>query len=1707
VNSLSEQPEQIETQKASHIFPGESEMARRMRDFDWSQTQLGPSISWPQSLQTAIRLMLNSRYPMFIWWGPELINFYNDDYIPVLGARHPRALGQPAPGVWVDIWDVVGPQAEAVMHESQTTWNESVLLVMERYGYTEETYFSWSYSPVMDEDGRVRGVFCVCTEDTKRVLGERRLRTLRALAEQSTQTKNVEDACAAAIATMAENPCDLPFAMLYLLDTDGASARLVGVTMPGSLASPAIIELGSEADGPWPLSQVIKSGKSQIVSDLEREFGSDITLPGGAWVEPARQAVVLPLVRPGQTAPSGFLISGVSPRLMLDDDYQGFLELTAGQIAAAVANARAYEEERKRAEALAELDRAKTAFFSNVSHEFRTPLTLMLGPLEDTLAHSDGRLPPEERKQIELVHRNGQRLLKLVNTLLDFSRLEAGRQTINFQPTDLGELTVELASNFRAGIERAGMRLIVNCPPLSQKILVDHEMWEKIVLNLISNAFKYTIKGEIEVSLTETADAVELRVRDTGVGIPAADLTRIFERFYRVRSTQGRTHEGTGIGLSLVQELVRMHDGAIEADSELGQGSTFTVKIPKARMTAGANLMPRRSASASLAAGLQGQAFVEEALGWLPGEDVRSAGYDRNERVAVKPAEACATNSSAHVLLADDNSDMREYMRRLLGERYEVEAVADGEAALAAVRKRQFDLVLTDVMMPRLDGFGLLAAIRADEKLKTMPVILLSARAGEEAKVEGMEAGADDYLIKPFSAKDLLAHVTSRLEIARLRRAAEADLRASQQQLATALKAVQEGERRYRTLFETIDEGFCIIEFLDGPHGPLSDYVHIEANPAYARHAGIANVVGQKLREMIPGEADDWIARYRPVLETGRPIRFEQMLIATGRRLDLAAFRVEPPERRQVAVLFTDITARWQAESALRESEEKFRLLISATSDVVYRMSADWREMRYLDGKEFIASTDSARQDWTEEYIPAEERPRVWAAIRKAIATGSNFELEHQVIRLDGSTGWAFSRAVPVLNQQGEVVEWFGAASDITERRQAEADARFLTELTEHIRLAAAADSLLRDVARQVGEHLHVARCCFVEIDVTANRGVVRHEFCSGVVSVAGEYRLSDYSPETLVEMEAGRSIINRDAQSDLRTAAWYERTYRPAGERAYIAVPLRRGERWAATLWVSVEQPRDWTAREVELLETAAERTWNAVEKLRLDANLRESEERFRQMADHAPVMIWVTGANAACTYLSKSWYEFTGHTPETGLGFGWLAAVHPDDREDSRKIFFDSSERHEPFRLEYRLRRHDGEYRWAIDSAVPRLGHTGEFLGYIGSVIDIAERKRMEEALREADRRKDEFLAMLAHELRNPLAPIRNAAQAIKLAGPANADQQWAREVIERQTQHLTRLVDDLLDVSRITRGKVALQREPLDLATIINRAVETSRPLIDKHHHQFDIVLPAESLRVEGDLTRLVQVFGNLLNNAAKFTDEGGYIRLEAGQEGGEAVIRVLDNGMGLPADLRPHVFDLFTQADHSLDRSQGGLGIGLTLVRSLVELHGGKVEARSEGAGKGSEFIVRLPVLRTADCGLRIDDASNTPHSTLHNPQLRVLVVEDNLDSAEMMAFILRLDGHQVRLADGGLAALDAAHAFQPQVVLCDIGLPDMNGYDVARRLREQPDFEQTRLIALTGYGQEEARRRAKEAGFDYHLVKPVEPETLSALLSSIQVSLP
>ncbi len=609
----SSQADDASRSDAAELFAGGGELGALMRATDWSKTALGPVQSWPQNLKTCIRIVLTSRQAMFVWWGDDLINLYNDAYRNILGDKHPGALGQPAQVVWSEIWDQVEPRARTAMRENAGTYDESLLLIMQRYGYEEETYYTFSYSPVPNDQGGTGGILCANTENTPQIISERQMSLLRDLAAGTVDARTWREACTLSAESLASDPRDLPFALIYLSDAGNTTLQLAastGIDLQSVAAPPTIL---LDQPSPWPVTEAILSHEVQFVSDVADRLPP---IPAGVWNRTVHSAAVVPILPSGPKGRPGALIVGLNPFRRFDDTYRGFLKLVAGQISASIANAAAYEEERRRAEALAELDRAKTTFFSNVSHEFRTPLTLMLGPLEDMLSHQADQASKSQRQELQVVHRNGLRLLKLVNALLDFSRIEAGRVDARYEPVDLAAFTEDLASVFRSAMEKAGLRFVVDCQPLPEPVYLDREMWEKVVLNLLSNALKFTLQGQVAVSLRSQGSSAELTVSDTGLGIPEAELPRIFERFHRVEGTQGRTHEGTGIGLALVDELVRLHGGTVRAESVSGTGTKFIVSVPYGsrhlspeRVTAG---RPHRPLAGDMSP------YVQEALRWLP---------------------------------------------------------------------------------------------------------------------------------------------------------------------------------------------------------------------------------------------------------------------------------------------------------------------------------------------------------------------------------------------------------------------------------------------------------------------------------------------------------------------------------------------------------------------------------------------------------------------------------------------------------------------------------------------------------------------------------------------------------------------------------------------------------------------------------------------------------------------------------------------------------------------------------------------------------------------------------------------------------------------------------------------------------------------------------------------------------------------------------
>ena len=731
-------------------------MGADLLEVDWSQTSVGPPEEWPTSLTSAVATVLGSRFSMWMAWGPELTFFCNDAYRrDTLGTKYPWALGQPANEVWSEIWDEIGPRIESVLRTGEATWDETLMLFLERSGYKEETYHTFSYSPLTDEAGEMRGILCVVAEETDRVVSERQLATLRVLATETATALTEDEFLVASVESLATNQRSLPFSLIYRFDDDGNAelAACSGIAA-GDPGAPLRIEAGDESL--WPTAAAFDC-EPLTIDDLNERFEK---LPTGAWDDPPTTARVVPLLSQSGERPFGFFAAGTNPYHLIDEGLVRLTQLIARHISSGIAGTRALETERQRAQQLAELDRAKTEFFTNVSHELRTPLTLMLAPAEDALTDGETPLPPAQRKRLEVISRNAQRLLKLVNELLDFSRADSAVSG-RYARFDLAELTGEVLAMFEAGAAQAGLEFSYEHDALADDFYVDPEMWTKVVSNLLSNAFKFTLDGGVSVRLEsaqlENGDgAARLSVTDTGSGVAESEHAKLFERFHRVSGAQARSHEGSGVGLALVAELVARHGGRVEVQSRPGEGSTFSVTIPAGRDHLPADQVVDRQGAP---VGALAAEYAREVASWLDDAEPPEPAYGAGDRL--------------NLLVVDDNPDMREYLRSLLSGQYAVTVATNGEEALAIAQRRLPDLVITDVMMPKLDGFGLLAALREGPTTMHVPVIMVSARAGEEGVVTGLEAGADDYLVKPFTARELMARVGSTLELDRTRRAGD----------------------------------------------------------------------------------------------------------------------------------------------------------------------------------------------------------------------------------------------------------------------------------------------------------------------------------------------------------------------------------------------------------------------------------------------------------------------------------------------------------------------------------------------------------------------------------------------------------------------------------------------------------------------------------------------------------------------------------------------------------------------------------------------------------------------------------------------------------------------------------------------------------------------------------------------------------------------
>ncbi|WP_397570041.1 PAS domain S-box protein [Schlesneria sp. T3-172] len=816
-------------------------------------------------------------------------------------------------------------------------------------------------------------------------------------------------------------------------------------------------------------------------------------------------------------------------------------------------------------------------------------------------------------------------------------------------------------------------------------------------------------------------------------------------------------------------------------------------------------------------------------------------------------------------------------------------------------------------------------------------------------------------------------------------------------------------------------------------------------------------------------------------------------------------------EVEAVAGTTRDVTERREAEKAIRSTEERLRTALTAARMVAWewtpgngklRVSANAADVFGLPEGESLRGIDQGLA-----LLHPDDVGQYQATFQQAIETRAGYLTCYRLIRPDdGRTIWIEERGHTVFDQPDGGVRLFGVAMDVTERKRAEEQQAFLVRLADTLRPLSDPVEVQLKASRLLGEYLKANRVVYFEI--RDDEYIIEQDYTSGVSPLAGRYHVSVFGPSLHKVLLDGHTNIESDATTEPGRSASERAAFAGIQVRAHVDVPLVKSGRFVAGLTVHFSERRDWTREEVALIQETAERTWTAVVKVRAEVALRQSEEQRRLALDAAELGAWHRDLVTGNFTTDERFRVIVGGSTEPMDYEATFLRIHPDDRERVQKAVSaaTSSVDRALYNEEYRVVNPDGAVRWVL--AKGKANYDRErperLVSFDGTVADITARKLIEEErerlvgqLREADRRKDEFLATLAHELRNPLAPIRNGLEILRLAG-ATGTVDEARMMMERQLGQMVRLVDDLLDVSRVTRGKLQLRRERLELRSVIDAALETTRPVVEQAGQDLVVCLPETPVYVEGDFTRLAQVISNLLTNSAKYTQRGGHIRLKLVNDDDTAVISVADDGIGIPPEMLSEVFEMFIQVDRTLEKSTGGLGIGLSLVKGLIEMHGGSVQAKSEGEGKGSEFSVRLPTLPSSVEVPHVDNG--VVDHAVPSDSRRILIIDDNADSANSLGKFLEIMNNEVQIRYDGETGIAGADEFRPGVVVCDIGMPKVNGYDVARRIRAEPWGRDMILIALTGWGQENDRKKSSDAGFDYHLVKPVEPASLMKLIA-------
>ena len=1162
---------------------GGGEMGERIRDFDWTKTPLGNPEEWEQSLKTCVRIMLSSSQPIWIGWGKELIKLYNDPYKSIVGGKHPAALGQPVSEVWKDIWPDIEPMLNKVMKHDEGTYVESQLLIMERNGYPEETYYTFSYTPIPGDNGVTAGVFCANTDDTSRVINERAIETLRNLGKISYNEKKLSEIYVKTAAILAENNKDFPFALFYEIEGDEARQVAWAGDKNDYKSFPQVINIKKPTGQTRNICKAIHTNENVISLNKGRRPKA----PKGFWDRVPEQILHIPLCIFNSNCPNAILTIGLNPYRNYDSVYQSFIQLLRDQVLLEMKNVQAIEEERKRRAALEEIDKAKTVFFNNISHEFRTPLTLMLGPLEELINQPHEEINPEHLNSLETAHRNAIRLLKLVNTLLDFSRIESGRQEANFTAVNITDFTKNLASNFESVIEKAGLKFNINIEKITDPVYLDKSMWEKIVFNLLSNAFKYTLQGSITLNLLLEKNQVVLKVSDTGVGIPKSELPKMFDRFHRVKGTAGRSYEGTGIGLSLIKELVRLHGGTIEVESTItknNSGSIFTVTIPTGKEhLSSKQLTEENSEMEETISNL----YTQEAEALIETTDAKVNGKNdfsfHHSDVTGRQIDTQSVSQDESILVVDDNADMRDYLTNLLQRNYRVVVAKNGKDALEKIHKKPPHLVLSDIMMPVMNGIQLLKEIKGNRHTAHIPVILLSARAGEEAKIEGYNIGADDYLVKPFSSKELLARVRAQIKMVELR---------------------NELEGNVRNLFMQAPAVICVLR---GPQ-----HIYELANERYQELIGHRNIIGKPIRDALPELKESGIYEILDeVYATGKPFYASEFPVTLeqekGKFAEVIFNFIYQPSRNTsgeingIMVYAIDVTEQVMARKKVEESEKHLSNILNQANAGIVQTNTEGRFVNV--NERYCEITGYSKNELLQLHLADITHPddvqKNLTLFKQCKEEGKDYIIEKRYIRKDGSVVWVNMSVTLIEGPHGEKFI-SGVCIDITATKEQEQKIQQLLLIEQHNR-----------------QQIEESEFRYHNLIHTSTSMILILEGEDLIIRVANDSMLETLGKGKKIIGKPLLSVIPEIAEQGLDDIL--HEVYRTGEPHYGYELPvyiIRNGKKELSYYTFVYQAQRDHNGNVEGVAVIATEVTPQA----ELNKKIRESEQRFRNIVEQAP-------------------------------------------------------------------------------------------------------------------------------------------------------------------------------------------------------------------------------------------------------------------------------------------------------------------------------------------------------------------------------------------------------------------------------------------------------------------------------------------------------